>query len=84
MKKVEKELSNIMRDKIMTNKDSEIYDILKKLTIKIKTENVDSMCSDKIYERTTVELYFKDEDGNKHFISDDFVDKGVIYDKRKT
>lgn len=33
----------------MTNKDSEIYDILKKLTIKIKTENVDSMCSDKIY-----------------------------------
>ena len=51
MEKVEKELSNIMRDKIMTNKDSEIYDILKKLTIKIKTENVDSMCSDKIYER---------------------------------
>ena len=59
----------------MTNKDSEIYDILKKLTIKIKTENVDSMWSDKIYERTTVELYFKGDDGNERFISDDFVDK---------
>ena len=75
MKKVEKELSNIMRDKIMTNKDSEIYDILKKLTIKIKTENVDSMFSDKTYERTTVELYLKGEDGNEYFISDDYVDK---------
>lgn len=61
----------------MTDKDSEIYDILKKLTIKIKTENVNSMCSDKTYERTTVELYFKDEDGNEHFISDDFVDKEI-------
>ena len=35
------------------------------------------MCSDKIYERTTVELCFKDEDGNEHFISDDFVDKEI-------
>lgn len=61
----------------MTNKDSEIYDILKKLTIKIKTENVDSMCSDKAYERTTVELSFKSEDGNEYFISDDFVDKEI-------
>ena len=61
----------------MTNKDSEIYDILKKLTIKIKTGNVDSMWSDKIYERTTVELYFKGEDGNEHFISDDFIDKEI-------
>lgn len=61
----------------MTNKDSKIYDILKKLIIKIKIGNVDSMCSDKIYERTTVELYFKDEDGNEHFISDDFVDKEI-------
>ena len=62
---------------MMTNKDSEIYDILKKLTIKIKTENVDSMCSDKIYERTKVELYFKGEDGNEYFISDDFEDKEI-------
>ena len=61
----------------MTSKDSEIYDILKKLTIKIKTENVDSMCSDKTYERITVELYFKGEDGNEYFISDDFVDKEI-------
>lgn len=61
----------------MTDKDSEIYDILKKLTIKIKTENVDSMCSDKTYERTTVELCFKSEDGNEYFISDDFVDKEI-------
>jgi hypothetical protein len=77
MKKVEKELSNSMRDKIMTNKDLKIYDILKKLTIKIKTENVNSMCSDKVYERTTVELSFKSEDGNDYFISDDFVDKEI-------
>ena len=60
----------------MTSKDSEIYDILKKLRIKIKTENVDSMCSG-TYERTTVELYFKGEDGNEYFISDDFVDKEI-------
>ena len=60
----------------MTNKDSEIYDILKKLTIKIKTENVDSMCNC-TYERTTVELSFKSEDGNEYFISDDFVDKEI-------
>lgn len=61
----------------MTNKDSEIYDILKKMTIKIKTENVDSMCGDKVYERTTVELCFKSEDSNEYFISDDFVDKEI-------
>ena len=60
----------------MTNKDSEIHDILKKLTIKIKTENVSSMCNN-TYERTTVELYFKGEDGNEYFISDDFVDKEI-------
>lgn len=60
----------------MTNKDSEIYDILKKLRIKIKTENVDSMCGS-TYERTTVELYFKGEDGNEYLISDDFVDKEI-------
>ena len=60
----------------MIDKDSEIYDILKKLTIKIKIENVSSMCN-RTYERTTVELYFKGEDGNKYFISDDFVDKEI-------
>ena len=35
------------------------------------------MCGDKTYERTIVELYFKDEDGNEYFISDDFVDKEI-------
>lgn len=61
----------------MTNKDSEIFDILNKLKIKIKTEQVDSMCSNAIYERTIVELYFIDEDGDEHYISDDFVDKEI-------
>ena len=29
------------------------------------------------YERTTVELYFKDEDGDGYLILDDFVDKEI-------
>lgn len=62
---------------MMKAKESEIYDMLKKLEIRIKTENVDSMCSDKTYERTTVELYFKAEDGNEYFICDDFIDKEI-------
>lgn len=62
---------------MMTTKESDIYDMLKKLGIRIKTENVDSMCSDKTYERTSVELYFKAEDGSEYFICDDFVDKEI-------
>ena len=61
----------------MTSKDSEIYDILKKLTIKIKTENVYNPRTGE-HERTTVGLYFKDEDGDKYLISDDFVDKEIV------
>ena len=61
----------------MTDKDSEIFRILNKLKIKIKTEPVDSTWSDAIYERTIVELYFIDEDGDEHCISDDFVDKEI-------
>ena len=60
----------------MTNKDSEILDILSKLKIKIKTDQVESMCGT-VYERTIVELYFIDEDGDEHYISDDFVDKEI-------
>lgn len=58
----------------MIDKDSEIFSILNKLKIKIKTEQVESMFG-KVYERTIVELYFIDEDGDEHCISDDFVDK---------
>ena len=60
------------------HRDSEIYDILKKLSIKIKTENVDSMMSNKTYERTTVGLYFNCEDGEEYLICEDCVDKEIV------
>ena len=58
-------------------KELDIYNMLKKLGIRIKTENVDSMFNDKTYERTIVELYFKAEDGSEYFICDDFIDKEI-------
>lgn len=63
---------------VFEQRDSEIYDILKKLSIKIKTENVDSMMSNKTYERTTVGLYFKCEDGEEYLICEDCVDKEIV------
>lgn len=49
-------------------------DFLKRLKIKIGKENVVGIDSSHSYQRTTVELYYKDDDGEDILLCDDFVD----------
>jgi len=52
-------------------------DFLKRLRIKISKEDVVGMDGSHSYQRTTVELYYKDDDGEDIFLCDDFVDEDL-------
>ena len=52
-------------------------DFLKRLKIKIGKENVVGMDSSRTYQRTTVELYYTDDEGRDILLSDDFVDEDL-------
>lgn len=52
-------------------------DFLKRLEIKISKENVVGMDNSHSYQRTTVELYYKDDEDRDILLSSDFIDEDL-------